>query len=259
MTAAGPDTRTQDTHRTPIGPATAATATAAAAVAVVVYSDIGCPWASLALYRLRRAAAAEGVALAVDHRAFPLELFNGRPTPKGILDPEVAALADLEPALGWRAWSAPESGYPVTMLPAMEAVQAAKTAAVGGLAASDQLDAALRHAFYAESRCVSVHSEIVAIARTCPLVDADALDAALRAGSHRAALFAQWEAAKGPEVQGSPHFFFPDGTDAHNPGVAFTWPAGTERPVVTANTPDYFTALVRRLAGRHHPAPAAGR
>jgi len=55
---------------------------------VIVYSDIGCPWASLGLFNLRRAAAEEGVRLTVDHRAFPLELFNSRPTPKWILDPE---------------------------------------------------------------------------------------------------------------------------------------------------------------------------
>jgi predicted DsbA family dithiol-disulfide isomerase len=224
---------------------------------VTVYSDIGCPWASLGLFNLRRAAAEEGVALAVDHRAFPLELFNSRPTPKWILDPEIAALAEREPALGWTDWQGPESGYPVTLLPAMEAVQAAKTqpgTPEAGLAASDQLDAALRHAFYAESRCVSVHSEILAVAEECPLVDTAHLDGALRRGTCRGVLFDQWEESKAPEVRGSPHFFLPDGTDLHNPGIAFTWPKGTPRPLITEYTPAFWTSLVRALTDR---APAA--
>ncbi|MFI1047206.1 DsbA family oxidoreductase [Streptomyces griseoruber] len=219
-------------------------------ITVVVYSDIGCPWASLGLFNLRRAAAAEGVRLAVDHRAFPLELFNARPTPKWILDPEISAVAECEPALGWTDWQGPESGYPVTMLPAMEAVQAVKGRPgprEAGLAASDQLDAALRHAFYAESRCISVHSEILAIADDCPLVDTGHLDTALRRGTFRGVLFDQWEEAKSPEVTGSPHFFLPDGTGLHNPGIAFSWPKGTRRPLITDYSPAFWTSLVRTL------------
>ncbi|MEV5437236.1 dithiol-disulfide isomerase [Streptomyces sp. NPDC052682] len=222
---------------------------------LIVYSDIGCPWASLALFNLRRAAAREGVDLAVDHRAFPLELFNSRPTPKWILDPEVAAVADCEPALGWTGWQGPESGYPVTMLPAMEAVQAVKTQPGpprAALAASDQLDAALRHAFYAESRCISVHTEIMAVAEDCPLVDTAHLDGALRRGTSRQALFDQWEEAKAPEVRGSPHFFLPDSTGLHNPGITFTWPKGTPQPSITDYAPTFWTSLVRTL---NDPAP----
>ncbi|MCZ7414675.1 DsbA family oxidoreductase [Streptomyces sp. WMMC897] len=211
---------------------------------VVVYSDIGCPWASLALHNLRRAARAQDVELAVEHRAFPLELFNSRPTPKRILDPEVDVVAEVEPELGWRPWRRPESEYAVTTLLAMEAVQAAQH--IDGLAAGDQLDAALRHAFYAESRCVSVHPEVIDVAAACPLVDAERLDHALRHGTHRAGLFTQWEEAQGPSVQGSPHFFLPDGSDVHNPGITFTWAKGTPAPVVTAYDPSVFERLVKR-------------
>lgn len=227
----------------PAGPGTPPPAT------VRIYSDLGCPWASLALHHLRRARVEEGVALTVEHRAFPLELFNARPTPKWILDPEVAAITELEPALGWSAWSGPESGYPVTMLPAMEAVQAAKHPDAGGPGASDALDAALRHAFYAEHRCVSVHSEIVAVARDCPEVDEQWLDRALRTGRFRAELFTQWEQSQSPEVRGSPHLFLADGSSLHNPGITFGWPKGAARPEITSYEPEIWNELVCRAAG----------
>ncbi|MER5217191.1 DsbA family protein [Streptomyces sp. NPDC002838] len=217
---------------------------AAADGTVVVYSDIGCPWATLALHHLRRAIRRAEAPLAIDHRAFPLELFNSRPTPKEILDPEVAAVAEREPALGWTGWQAPPSTYPDTTLPAMEAVQAAKDPRIGGLEGSDQLDEALRAAFYTESRCVSVHSELIAVARRCSLVDSDALDDALRSGTYRRALFTQWEVSATDAVRGSPHLFLTDGTNYHNPGIAFDWPDGEPRPVIHAYQPGVWDRLV---------------
>src|SRR6478609_277642 len=170
---------------------------------LTVWSDIGCPWASLAIATLHSAAEHAGTGVLVDHRAFPLELFNRRATPKPIIDAEIIAIAGLCPELEWRQWIAPEA-YPVTMVPAMAAVQAAKSDDVGGLVASTELDARLRDAFYRDGRCISIHAEILDIAASCPAVDADALDAALRTGAGIADVFAQWRVADGPAVQGSP-------------------------------------------------------
>lgn len=190
---------------------------------VTVWSDIGCPWASLALHTLHAAAERRGQDLLLDHHAFPLELFNRQPTPKYIVEPEVIVVAARRPELGWRVWSGRESEYPVTTLPALEAVQAAKEPAVGGLRASGELDRALRHAFYAESACISVHSVILDIAERCAHVDAGALAEALSRGAGRAEVYEQWRTAQGPDVQGSPHFFAADGYTAHNPGATFSW------------------------------------
>src|SRR4051794_22061015 len=111
---------------------------------VTVWSDVGCPWAMLALHTLREAARGRGRELLVDHRAFPLELFNRSPSPKTLVDAEVVVIAGRVPELGIQLWNAAEYTYPATTLPAMEAVQAAKDPAVGGLRASDELDEALR-------------------------------------------------------------------------------------------------------------------
>ncbi|MGK5632498.1 DsbA family oxidoreductase [Streptomyces sp. URMC 123] len=204
-------------------PSPAETGGASPAPVVTVWSDIACPWAALALHTLHRAAEARGADLLVDHRAFPLELFDRQPNPKYILDPEVAAIAARVPELGWRRWSAPEWTFPVTTLPALEAVQAAKDPAVGGLRGSDELDAALRRAYYVDHACISIHAVILDLAEDCAHVDAAALEEAMARGAGRAEVYAQWHTARGPSIQGSPHLFTPAGPDTHNPGVTCTW------------------------------------
>ncbi|MFF7181564.1 DsbA family protein [Streptomyces sp. NPDC008121] len=195
----------------------------ATASVVTVWSDIGCPWASLALNTLRTAAADRGQDLLIDHRAFPLELFNRQPTPKHIVDAEVVMLGAHRPELGWRLWNAPAWEYPSSILPALEAVQAAKAPEAGGLRGSDQLDAGLRRAFYTEHRCISLHSVILDIAEECPDVDATALEKALSEGAGRREVYAQWHEARGPRIQGSPHFFAPGGYAEHNPGATYVF------------------------------------
>lgn len=201
----------------------AAPAAPAADGTVTIWSDIGCPWATLALHTLHAAADQRGQQLLIDHRAFPLELFNRQPTPKFIVDAEVVVIAARRPELGWRLWQGPECDYPVTTLPALEAVQAAKSPEVGGLRASDELDTALRRAFYADSRCISIHSVILEIAEECAHVNAEALADALARGSGRAEVYAQWRTAQGPQIQGSPHLFAPGGYAVHNPGATYEW------------------------------------
>src|SRR5688572_18950011 len=148
---------------------------------VVVWSDIGCPWATLAVHRLLTTRARLGLdgRVRLDHRAFPLELFNERPTPRKVLAAEVPVVGACAPDLGWQLWQAPENEWPVTTLPALEAVQAAKEQ---GLEASEQLDHALRRAFFVESRCISMRHVIVDAAAGCPAVDVDVLRKALDEG-----------------------------------------------------------------------------
>src|SRR3954454_24996042 len=60
------------------------------------------------------------------HRAFPLELLNEQVNPRPGGDSEIAVLGGLAPEAGWAMWHAPDWAYPSTVLPALEAVQAAK-------------------------------------------------------------------------------------------------------------------------------------
>src|SRR5436309_10608431 len=154
---------------------------------LVVYGDIACTWSHLCVHGLRRARARLELddEVDLDLRSFPLELFNGRPTPKRTLDAEVPVVGALDPSAGWQMWQRPDFEYPVTTLPALEAVQAAKEQ---GLRASEELGRSLRYAFFAESRTVSLLPVILEVAKDCDGVDASALGEALDDGRARAAV-----------------------------------------------------------------------
>lgn len=227
---------------------------------IVVYSDIGCPWASLTVHRLLTARDRLGLvdAVRLDHRCFPLELINERPTPKRVLDAEVAVIGSHEPALNWTPWRPRDSVYPVSMLLALEAVQAAKADEVGGLGASEQLDAALRHAFYAESMTVTLHSVVMEVVERCDRVDSKALAAQLEFGTGRSAIFEQWRESQQIKVQGSPHLYLADGSDVHNPGVELSWTGekGDGFPVIEAEDRSVVDDVLRRAA---QPIASSGR
>jgi predicted DsbA family dithiol-disulfide isomerase len=220
---------------------------------VVLYSDIGCPWASLAVHRLRRRRAELGLdeAVTLDHRCFPLELVNSRVTPKTTLDAETAVIGGHEPSLGWQPWRPREYAYPGSTLLALEAVQAAKADNVGGLRVSEALDAALRSAWYVESRSINLFSEVVDVAASVEGLDVDALDAALSAGVARGAVFLQWRHADDLGVKGSPHLFTADGFDAHNPGITLSWTGGAAggMPAIVDDRPAVYDEILRRAAG----------
>ena len=217
---------------------------------IQVWSDIGCPWAHVAVWRLhdarRRLHLEDRVRF--DHRVFPLELFNSEPTPRNELEPEMPTCQALAPRAGWQAWSAPDWAWPVTMLLAMEAVQAAKEQS---LRVSEELDLGLRRAFWGESRCVSLRHVILEVASQTDGLDLSALAAALDAGRARQAIFEQWEVAKTDAVAGSPHLFLPDGTNGQNPGLEVSWAQaddGVWMPTVERDDAAVYEDWVRRAA-----------
>ncbi len=218
---------------------------------IAVWSDIGCPWAHAAVWRLHDARRRLDLTDVVhfEHRVFPLELFNSRPTPRQELDAEWPVIAALAPRAGWRAWSGPADAWPVTMLPPMEAVQAAREQSV---AAAEELDRGLRRAFWGESRCISLRHVILEVANECESVDVAALAEALDSGRARQRIFDDWEIARGDEVSGSPHLFLPDGHNVPNPGVEMRWEGddgqGGGFPVIVVDDPTVYDDLLRRAA-----------
>jgi predicted DsbA family dithiol-disulfide isomerase len=217
---------------------------------IAVFSDIGCPWAHAAVWRLWDARRRLGLddRVRFDHRAFPLELFNSEPTPRNELEPEIPICSSLAPRAGWQAWSGPDWAYPVTMLPAMEAVQAAKEQ---GLAASEALDRGLRRAFWGESRCISLRHVILEVASETDGLDLASLADALDSGTARRMVFDDWEVAKTDAVEGSPHLFTPDGTNAQNPGLEVDWQEqsdGVWLPTIVRDDPAAYEELVTRAA-----------
>jgi predicted DsbA family dithiol-disulfide isomerase len=210
------------------------------------YSDIVCPWATVMVLRLLEARDRAGAQdnLIIRHRALPLELEHGRPIPRRIVDAEIPLCATLAPQFGWSVWQGRCEEYPVTVLAALEAVQAA--AAQSPLAA-EQLDLALRRAFFVHSRCIAMRHEIVAAARTCEAVDAERIAAALDAGTYRHLVTADFLQAKVDRVPCSGTLVRADGTMLCNPATEIAWiggdlPRGT--PTVVVDDPTVFDRIV---------------
>lgn len=216
---------------------------------VVVYSDIWCSFAHIAIHRLHTTRARLGLEdkISFDLRAFPLEMLNDAPSPRPGTDSEVARMASLEPAAGWQLWQAKDWLYPSTTLPALEAVLAAKEQS---LKASEQLDLGLRRAFWAESRTITHRKVILDVARETGAVDVDALDEALNDGRARKALSEQTALARTDTIVCSPHVFLPDGTNHANPGIDVGWEGayGIGWPVIKSDDPKVYEQLLKSAA-----------
>jgi predicted DsbA family dithiol-disulfide isomerase len=211
-----------------------------------VFADLGCPWAHVAISRLHRARSKLGLEAAVrfDIRVFPLELLNLQPTPFRGVQSEITPLSEIEPDAGWQLWAAEPTTWPVTLLPAMEAVEAAKEQ---GLEASEHLDLELRRALFARSECISMRHVILDVAKGCGRVDADVLSEAMDDGRARRPMLEGYRKAEGA-VHGSPHLFASDGTSAHNPGVEFHWEKSPRRLVIDRDEPAVYDDILRRAA-----------
>lgn len=217
---------------------------------IAVYTDLNCSFAHVAVHRLHETRTALGLdgRIWFDLRAFPLELFNLEVNARPGVDSEISVLGALEPDAGWRLWQGPDWAYPVTMLPGLEAVEAAKEQS---WQASEQLDRALRRAFWAEGKCISLRHVILEIAASTGVVDVDHLAEALDTGRARGAVMGQWRTAREDRVDCSPHIFLADGTNRSNPGISARWlngGFGVGYPVIDQDDPRIYRQLLLRAA-----------
>lgn len=214
---------------------------------IILYTDIWCSFAHITVHRLHAARKRLGLEDQVqfDHRAYPLELLNDAPSPRPGTDSEVGRMASLEPGAGWQLWQAKDWLYPSTVLPALEAIQAAK---LQSFRAAEQLDLGLRRAFWAESRSISHRKVILDVARETGAVDVTALAEALDDGRARRTLMDQAELSATERINCSPHLFLPDGSDYPNPGIRVRWEGayGIGFPVIEDDDPSFLDDLLRR-------------
>ncbi|MGI5126249.1 DsbA family oxidoreductase [Pseudonocardia sp. CA-107938] len=211
---------------------------------IQVWSDLLCPFAYVGILRLRRARERLGLDVELEHHTFPLELFNG-PHPRRGTDTEAVGLGQIEPEAQFRVWTEPDDRYPHTVLLAAEAVHAASAQ---GLRAGEELDLALRRAFWTRSRSISHRQVILDVAAELPDVDVEALAAALDTGRHRADVMADFAVSQTDAIAGSPTFRLPDGTTVTNPGIEVHWegPWAAGFPVVDAHDPSVYDDLLRK-------------
>jgi predicted DsbA family dithiol-disulfide isomerase len=215
---------------------------------VTVFTDVVCAWSTVALHRFYQARSRAGLddQVRVDHQLFLLEDVNRFAIPKRYLDAELPVVIALAPELRWQPWQGDASAWPITSLLANEAVHAAKRQSAS---AAEELDMGLRQAFFRDSKPISLLHEVLAVAEQCETVDCDALRRDLDEGTSRGAMMATYR-CHARDVQGSPHFFFADGSDVHNPGITAGTLGETGYPVVEHDDPSVYDELVDRAATR---------
>ncbi len=202
-----------------------------------IASDIHCPWANVCVVRLRRTRDALGLDVVLRHLYWPLELVNKRGTPRGILDAEVPVLAQYEPD-EFAAWKGAE--WPSTFLPAFELVKAAEEQ---GLGPAEELDLALRRAFFLEHRNLSLRTVVLEVARAVRGLDQDALREAYDSGRTRRVVLQEYEEVCRRGIEGSPEVYLPNGERVHNPGFTKRWHRGIPR--VLSEDPSVYERLLR--------------
>jgi len=216
---------------------------------VTAFTDVMCGWSTIAFHRFYQARAAAGLdgRLTLDHQLFLLEDVNRMALNTKIIEGEKPVVGALAEELEFKPWQRDPSEYPVTSLPANEAVHAAKDQSAD---AAEQLDMALRLAFWRDSRCISMRHEILDVADRCDRVDADQLRDDPDSGRARRGMMQTYLTSR-DDVQGSPHFFLPDGSDIHNPDIAIhqVGEPGAGFLVLDSDDPTTFDDLVRRAAG----------
>lgn len=220
----------------------------AAPATITAFTDVMCGWSTLAFHRFYRARGAAGLdgRLFLDPQLFLLEDINEMALNTKTIEGEKPVIGALAEELGFGSWQRDPSEYPVTSLLANEAVHAAKEQSP---AAVEQLDMALRLAFWSKSRCISMLHEVLDVAGGCDQVDVDRLREALDSGRARGPMMRTYRTSR-KGVQGSPHFFLPDGTDVHNPGIEMhqVGEPGAGFLVVDSDDPSVYDDMVQRAA-----------
>jgi predicted DsbA family dithiol-disulfide isomerase len=183
---------------------------------IEVFSDIHCPWGYLASFRLRELEPEWRGRVRLVWRCLPLEVVNNRGTPKQIVDQELPYLLQIEPDIPARPWRRAEWEYPVTILPAFEAL---KCAQAQGDEAALSFNWAVRRAFFAESRCIALRHILIDIAREAGL-DVAQFASDFDSGRYKHLVIQEsergWNILK---VKGSPTLVLPSGEQRPYPAI----------------------------------------
>lgn len=187
-----------------------------ASVSIAMYADLACPYAYVTAYRLRKLREEYRETIVIEHKSLALEYVNREPTPKPLLDQELPYLVREEPNIPYQPWRRPESEWPVTMWPAFEAVKCAERQS---LALADDLDWAIRVAFFAESRCISLRHVLLELAQQVGLDERRFADDFDRGVTKYQVLQEAQEGWERLHVDGSPTFVLPSGKQISNVGL----------------------------------------
>lgn len=183
---------------------------------IAMYADIACPYAYVSAHRVRKLRDAYRESIIITHKSLALEYVNREPTPKALLELELPFMLQEEPDLPYQPWQGPESAWPVTMWPAFEAVKCAERQS---LLLADELDWAIRVAFFAESRCISLRHVLLEIAQRVGLEMTRFADDFDRGVTKYQVLQEAQEGWERLKVGGSPTFVLPSGKQISDMGL----------------------------------------
>lgn len=187
-----------------------------ASIPIAMYADLACPYAYVTAYRVRKLRNAYRGTIVIEHKCLPLEYVNKEPTPKPLLERELPLLTREEPDIPYQPWQRPDSEWPVTMWPAFEAVKCAERQS---LALADELDWAIRVAFFAESRCISLRHVLLELAQQVGLDEQRFADDFDRGVTKYQVLQESQEGWERLRVEGSPTFVLPSRKQISNVGL----------------------------------------
>jgi predicted DsbA family dithiol-disulfide isomerase len=187
--------------------------------------------------------------------SLPIEVVNRRGTPKDILDQETGLINQIEPRLPLRAWSKRDWEWPVTILPAFEAVTCA---ASQGDDLVWEYQWRVRQAFFRDSACISLRHVLLDLAQDCGL-DVQRFQADYDSGRFRRQVMDDAETGwKVLKVRGSPTFVLPNGDVCAYPGLPeITWGKGHAIERVEPPETDPLDTLRAMLSRATEARPSA--
>jgi len=185
-------------------------------IVIAMYADLACPYAYVSAYRVRKLRNEIPKTIVITHKSLALEYVNREPTPKAVLDQELPLLVREEPGIPYQPWQRPASEWPVTMWPAFEAVKCAERQS---LELADELDWALRVAFFARSRCISLRHVLLDVAQSVGLDLPRFTDDFDRGVTKYQVLQEAQDGWERLHVAGSPTFVLPSGTQISDVGL----------------------------------------
>ena len=187
-----------------------------APIPIAMYADLACPYAYVTAYRLRKLRDQYRGTIVIEHKCLALEYVNREATPKPVLELELPVLVQEEPGIPYQPWRRPESEWPVTMWPAFEAVKCAERQS---LALADELDWAIRVAFFAQSCCISLRHVLLELAQQVGLNMERFADDFDRGVTKYQVLQEAQEGWERLHVEGSPTFVLPSGKQISDVGL----------------------------------------
>lgn len=130
-------------------------------ITIEMFADLLCPYAYVVHATWRRILPEVSERFELVHRSLSLEYVNNEPTPKMAIATELPVLILEDDTVEYVPWKAPDSEWPVTVMPAFEAVNCAMRQ---GVRQADDLAWRIRLAIFRDNLTVSLRNVLFDLA-----------------------------------------------------------------------------------------------